>query len=82
MNTTVRLRPALARQLGKIAAESNQDVSSLAEDALRQFVNSHRETVRLTRSRTNVQRLRAAHAEIETQIARRHGLPGAAGTQS
>ncbi len=71
MNTTVRLKPALARQLGKIAAESNQDVSSLAEDALRQFVNSHRETVRLTRSRTNVQRLRAAHAEIEAELARR-----------
>ena len=71
MSTTVRLRPALARQLVKIAAESNKDVSSLAEDALRQFVNSHRETVRLTRSRANVQRLRAAHAEIEAEIARR-----------
>ena len=71
MNTTVRLRPALARQLSKIAAESNRDVSSLAQDALRQFVNSHRETVRLTRSRANVQRLRAAHAEIEAELARR-----------
>jgi len=71
MNTSVRLRPGLARQLGKIAAESNQDVSSLAEDALRQFVSSHRETVHLTRSQTNVQRLRAAHAEIEAEIARR-----------
>jgi predicted transcriptional regulator len=68
MNTIVRLRPALARQLGKIAAESNRDVTSLAEDALRQFVSSHRETVRLTRSRANVRRLRAARAEIETKI--------------
>ena len=82
MNTTVRLRPALARQLSKIAAESNRDVSSLAQDALRQFVNSHRETVRLTRSRANVQRLRAAHAEIEAELARRkrQGLPGRAET--
>jgi len=71
MSTIVRLRPALARQLGKIAAESNQDVTSLAQDALRQFVSSHRETVRLTRSRANVRRLRAAHAEIEAEIARR-----------
>lgn len=71
MNTTVRLRPTLARMLSKIAAESNQDLSSLAEDALRQFVDSHRETVHLTRSRANEQRLRAARAEIETEIARR-----------
>ncbi len=71
MNTIVRLRPALARQLSKIAAESKQNVSSLAEDALRQFVRSHRETVHLTRPRANVRRLRAAHAEIEAEIARR-----------
>jgi hypothetical protein len=71
MNTTVRLRPALARKLSKIAAESNQDVSSLAEDALRQFVDSHRETVHLTRSRANLLRLRAARTEIEAEIARR-----------
>ena len=64
MNTIVRLRPALARQLNKIAAESKQNVSSLAEDALRQFVRSHRETAHLTRSR-------AAHSEIEAEIARR-----------
>ena len=71
MNTTVRLRPALARQLGKIAAESNQDLSSLAEDALAQFVRSYRETVHLTGTRANVRRLREAHAEIEAEIARR-----------
>jgi len=68
MNTTVRLRPALARQLSKIAAESKQNVSSLAEDALEQFVRSHRETNHLTRSRANLRRLRAAHAEIEAEI--------------
>ena len=71
MNTTVRLRPALARQLGKIAAESNQDLSSLAENALAQFVRSHRETVHLTGAKANVRRLREAHAEIEAEIARR-----------
>ena len=71
MNTTLRLRPALARQLGKIAAESNKDVSSLADDALSQFVRSLRETVYVTSTRSNVRRLRAAHAEIETEIARR-----------
>ena len=71
MNTTLRLRPALARQLGKIAAESNRDVSSLADDALSQFVRSHSETVYVTSTRSNVRRLRAAHAEIETEIARR-----------
>jgi predicted transcriptional regulator len=68
MNTTVRLRPALARQLSKIAAESKQNVSSLAEDALEQFVRSHRETNHLMRSRANLRRLRAAHAEIEAEI--------------
>lgn len=71
MSTTLNLRPGLARQLGKIAAESNQDVSSLAEDALRQFVRSHLETAHLTKSRANARRLRAAHAEIEVEIARR-----------
>lgn len=72
MNATLRLRPALARQLNKIAAESKQDLSSLAEEALAQFVRSHRETVHLTSSKTNVRRLREAHAEIEVQIARRN----------
>lgn len=71
MNTTLRLRPALAPQLGKIAAESNKDVSLLADDALSQFVRSHRETVYVTSTRSNVRRLRAAHAEIEAEIARR-----------
>ena len=71
MNTILRLRPALARQLGKIAAESNKDMSSLADDALSQFVHSHRETVYVTGTRANLRRLRAAHAEIEAEIARR-----------
>ena len=71
MSTTLHLRPGLARQLGKIAAESNQDVSTIAEDALRQFVRSHLETAHLTKSRANVRRLRGAHAEIEAEIARR-----------
>lgn len=71
MTTNLRVRPTLLRELGKIAAKSNQDVSALAEDALRQFVRSHRETAHLTSSRTNVRRLRAAHAEIEMEIARR-----------
>ncbi len=71
MITTLRLRPGLVRQLDKIAAESNQDVSTLAEDALKQFVRSHLETAHLTKSRANVRRLRGAHAEIEAEIARR-----------
>ena len=71
MSTILRLRPALARQLGRIAAESNKDMSSLADDALSQFVRSHRETVYVTGTRANVRRLRAAHAEIEAEIARR-----------
>jgi predicted transcriptional regulator len=71
MHAPLRLPPALLRALSKIAAESKCDVSTLAEDALRQFVRSHRETVHLTRSRANVRRLRAAHAEIEAEIARR-----------
>lgn len=71
MSTILRLRPALARQLDKIATESNKDMSSVADDALSEFVRSHRETVYVTSTRSNVQRLRAAHAEIEAQIARR-----------
>ena len=68
MSTTLHLRSALAREPGRIAAESNQDLSSLAEDALRQFIRSHRETAHLTSSRANVRRLRAARAGIEAQI--------------
>ena len=71
MNTILRLRLTLARQLGKIAAESNKDVSALADDALSQFVRSHRETVYVGSTRANVRRLRAAHGEIEAEIARR-----------
>ena len=71
MNTILRLRPALARQLDKIAAESDKEMSALADDALSQFVRSHRETIYVTRSRANVRRLRAAHTEIEAEIARR-----------
>ena len=71
MNTILRVRATLFRELGKIAAKSDQDVSEPAEDALRQFVRSHRETAHLTSSKANVRRLRAAHAEIETEIARR-----------
>lgn len=71
MSTNLRVRATLLRELGKIAAQSNQDVSELAEDALREFVRSHRETAHLTSSSSNVQRLRVAHAEIEAAIARR-----------
>ena len=71
MSTNLRVRPTLLRELRKIAAKSDQDVSEVAEDALRQFVRSHRETAHLTRSKANLRRLRAAHAEIETEIARR-----------
>jgi predicted transcriptional regulator len=71
MSAPLRVPSALLRELRKIATESKRDISELAEDALRQFVRSHRETVRLTRSRANVQRLRAAHSEIEAEIARR-----------
>ena len=71
MSTNLRVPATLFRELGKIAAKSDQGVSELAEDALRQFVRSHRETAHLTRSKANVRRLRAAHAEIETEIARR-----------
>ena len=70
MSTNLRVPATLLRELGKIAAKSDQDVSELAEDALRQFVRSHWETVHLTSSRANVRRLRSAHAEIETEIAR------------
>jgi predicted transcriptional regulator len=68
MSTILRLRPTLARQLDKIVVESNKDVSRLADDALSQFVRSHRETIHVTSTRSNVRRLRAAHAEIEAEI--------------
>jgi len=71
MNAPLRVPPALLRELEKIAAESRRNLSELTADALRQFVRSHRETVHLTRSRANVRRLRAAHSEIEAEIARR-----------
>jgi len=71
MNAPLRVPPALLRELGKIAAQSRRDISELAEDALRQYVRSHRETVHVTCSRANVRRLRAAHSEIEAAIARR-----------
>ena len=71
MSTTLRVRPTLLRELGKIAAKSDQDVSELVEDTLRKFVRSHRETAHLTSTKANVRRLRSAHAEIETEIARR-----------
>ena len=62
-----------------IAAESKQNVSSLAENARLQFVRSHRETAHLTRSRANVRRLRAAHSEIEAEVARRKRQAAQAG---
>jgi predicted transcriptional regulator len=68
MNAPLRVPPALIRELEKIAAESKRDVSDLAQDALRQFVRSHRETVHLTRSRANLRRLRAAHSEIGREM--------------
>ena len=71
MNSNIRVRPTLLRELGKIGAESKLAVSELAEDALRQFVRSHRETTRLTSSSANLRRLRSAHAEIEAKLARR-----------
>ena len=71
MNAPLRVPLALLRELEKIAAESRRDISELAEDALRQYVRSHRATVHLTRSRANLRRLRVAHAEIEAEIARR-----------
>lgn len=71
MNAPLRVPPALLRELEKIAAESRREISELAEDALRQYVRSHRESVHLTRSRANLRRLRAAHSEIEAGIARR-----------
>lgn len=71
MSNSLHVRPALLRELGKIAAKSKQDVSKIADDALRQFVRSHRETAHLTGSRANVHRLRAANTEIEARIAKR-----------
>lgn len=71
MNAPLRVPASLLRRLGRIAAESKRDVSTLAEDALRQFVRSHEETVRLTSRKANARRLRAAHREIEAEIARR-----------
>jgi len=59
------------KELGKIASESNRAVDDLARDALRQFVRSHQETVRLTRTKANLRRLRAADREIEAELARR-----------
>ena len=70
MKAPLLVPPALLKELEEIAVESRRRVSDLARDALRQFVRSHRETVHLTRSKANVRRLRAAHAEIETEIAR------------
>lgn len=68
MKARLRVSAALVRtEIAAIRAER----PDLAGDALRQFVHSHRETVRLTRSRANVRRLRAAHSEIEAEIARR-----------
>lgn len=55
MKARLRVSAALVRtEIAAIRAER----PDLAEDALRQFVHSHRETVRLTRSRANVRRLR------------------------
>jgi metal-responsive CopG/Arc/MetJ family transcriptional regulator len=71
MNAPLRVPAALLRELAKAAAESRREPSELAEDALRQYLRSHRETVHLTRSRANVRRLRAAHSEIEAEIGRR-----------
>jgi metal-responsive CopG/Arc/MetJ family transcriptional regulator len=71
MNVPLRVPAALLRELEKAAAESRRELSELAEDALRQYLRSHRETVHLTRSRANVRRLRAAHSEIEAEIGRR-----------
>lgn len=71
MSASLRVRPALLRELGKIAAESKQDVAELADDALRDFIRSHRETAHLNSSKANQRRLRAARAEIEAEIARR-----------
>lgn len=71
MSASLRIRPALLRELGKIAAEVDQDVVDLADNALRGFIRSHRETAYLTRSKANQRRLRGAHAEIGAEIARR-----------
>ena len=66
MKTNIRLGPTLLRELGKIAANSGRNVSELVEEALRQFVRSRRETARLTSTKSNLRRLRSAHAEIES----------------
>ena len=66
MSVTIRLGPALLRELGEISARENRSVSELVEDALRQFVRSHRETVHLTSTRANLRRLRSADAEIDS----------------
>src|SRR3989338_2034519 len=70
MSATLRVRPTLLRELGKIAAKSDQDVSELAEDALRQFVRSHRETAHLTSTKANARRPRSAPAALEAGIDR------------
>ena len=70
MSTRIRLDATLLRELRKIAAQSDRNVSELAQDALRRFVRSHRETTHLTRTKANVRRLRSSNAEIETEIAR------------
>jgi PHD/YefM family antitoxin component YafN of YafNO toxin-antitoxin module len=45
--------------------------AAIAENVLRQYLRSHRETIHLTSSKVNVRRLRSAHAEIEAEIAKR-----------
>ena len=66
MRTSIRIGSTLLRELGKIAANSDRNVSELAEEVLRQFVRSHRETARLTSTESNLRRLRSARAEIES----------------
>jgi hypothetical protein len=66
MRTNIRLGSTLLRELGKIAANSGRKVSELAEETLRQFVRSHRETAHLTSTKSNLRRLRFAQAEIES----------------
>jgi len=70
MSSRIRVRAALFRELARIPAKSGRDVSELAEDALHQFVRSHRETAHLTSAKTNLRRLRSAHAEIKAQMTR------------
>jgi hypothetical protein len=71
MNAPLRVPPPSCANWKRSPRNSRRDISDLAEDALRQYVRSHRETVHVTRSRANLRRLRAAHAEIEAEIARR-----------